>query len=61
MEYLCQRTRQSLVRAKNNLGETPLHLAVACTARVDRASLAGDFVDDDEKREMGLAVQVRAL
>lgn len=61
MEYLCQGRRERLVRAKNNLGETPLHLAVACTAKLDRGSRESSLGDGDDKHEMGLVVQVRAF
>ncbi|CAM9491761.1 unnamed protein product [Scytosiphon promiscuus] len=57
MEYLCQGRRESLVRAKNNRGETPLHLAVACIGHLDRGSRGSSVDDGDDEREMGLLVQ----
>ncbi|CAN0006552.1 unnamed protein product, partial [Ectocarpus sp. 6 AP-2014] len=56
MEYLHQGTRERLVRATNNLGETPLHLAVAFAGRTGM----GDRRESDsgcDKREVGIAVQ----
>lgn len=58
MEYLHQGTRERLVRATNNLGETPLHLAVAFAGRT---GMGGRRESDSgcDKREVGIAVQVR--
>lgn len=46
MEYLDQARRERLVRARNHLGETPLHLAVA---------FAGPAL---KSKQVGTAVQV---
>ncbi|CAM9985221.1 unnamed protein product, partial [Ectocarpus sp. 8 AP-2014] len=56
MEYLHQGTRERLVRATNNLGETPLHLAVAFAGRT---GMGGRRESDSgcDKREVGIAVQ----
>lgn len=62
MEYLDEGRRASLVRAKNDLGETPLHLAVsfAGSARSGRAGGGGGGGSrGGSKREIGFAVQVR--
>lgn len=60
MEYLHQGTRERLVRATNNRGETPLHLAVAFAGR----AVIGDRRESDsgcDQREVGIAVQVRGV
>lgn len=71
MEYLDQGKRESLVRAKNDLGETPLHLAVSFvekeggSARTGsgggraRAGGGGGRGGGNKREVGGIAVQVR--
>lgn len=51
MEYLDQARRESLVRAKNDLGETPLHLAVSFTGGAAAGSNGGS--GEEAKAEAG--------
>lgn len=70
MEYLNQARRESLVRAVNDLGETPLHLAVSFTGSSARRSggrgggrgeggVRSSRAGGIDQREADFAVQVR--
>eukprot|EP00752_Nemacystus_decipiens_P004997 g4543.t3 len=57
MEYLDRGTRERLVRAKNDLGETPLHLAVSFTVPPASGGGGGGSSRHASKQEADLAVQ----
>lgn len=60
MEYLFEGRREYLVRAKNHLGETPLHLAVALSASTGRKRReARGVAGIGSKVDAGIAVEVR--